>query len=680
MGKASSCSNCGRPVAPNQNFCGGCGVSVMAESDPTDPYVGRLVDGKYLIERLVGTGAMGVVYGAKHVTLNKQVALKILRRSLVGDTTVARRFKQEARAASRFNHPNTIQILDFGELPDLGLYMAMEFIEGRDLGKLIQHDLPLAAERIVHITVQVLSALEEAHGEGVLHRDVKPANIVVADLRSQRDFVKVLDFGIAKIMDADPDESVPVTRDGFVCGTPAFMSPEQVQGLKLGPGTDLFSLGVVLYQILTGSLPFKADSPVEMATKIILEKPVPPSQACTTWPVHPGLEAVVIKALAKKPAERYGSAGEMIADLHAVLEELRAAGARVGTTPAPLATPVPPRPRRVITPLPRPGATPLPAHASGQARELAGLPSVGSRSTSPAPTGDRLPNRPIGRAATGGAPASRVPRSPSPASAGVRSYDGTPAPESCEASAVDLSWASGEAARAPSPDQRGPAPGPSTGELLAAAGGGRRWPAVAIAVLGFVALGLAGLATGRLVGQALQVGSHAQPGDGSAPPASAADAAMLAASAATPDGDMPRASAPDVGPGEAARSDAGGTSARPARTRPTRGRGRRRTARRPRRARPAAPKPTAAERARELHREGLRLMRQRDLDGALARLAQARRLAPGMAVLHRDMGRIAMRRGQRDAAVGHFRRYLQAAPNASDAVTYRTIIESLKGS
>ncbi|MBM4319262.1 MAG: serine/threonine protein kinase, partial [Deltaproteobacteria bacterium] len=204
MAKTTICRNCGRGLEPSQNFCGGCGASIMADTNPTDPYIGRLIDGKYLIEQLVGTGAMGVVYRAKQVSLNKKVAVKILRRSLLGDATVTLRFKQEARAASRLNHPNTIQVLDFGELPEIGLYMAMEFVEGRDLGKFIQSDLPIAHRRLVHIIKQTLSALDEAHGVGIIHRDVKPANILVCNLRLQPDFVKVLDFGIAKILDPDP--------------------------------------------------------------------------------------------------------------------------------------------------------------------------------------------------------------------------------------------------------------------------------------------------------------------------------------------------------------------------------------------------------------------------------------------------------------------------------------------
>ncbi|MCA9541717.1 MAG: serine/threonine protein kinase, partial [Myxococcales bacterium] len=194
--------------------------------------------------------------------------------------------------------------------------------QGRDLGTIIAEDSPLAAQRVVHIMTQVCEALDEAHSVKVIHRDLKPANIVCFDHRRTQDFVKVLDFGIAKIV--DPDENYQaLTRDGIVCGTPAYMSPEQVQGFELDNRSDLFSLGIILYQTLTGQLPFFADSAVEVATKIVIEEPKPPSQVRPDWSYPPELEAVVLRLLAKKKESRFSNAIEVRDALEACLRTLR---------------------------------------------------------------------------------------------------------------------------------------------------------------------------------------------------------------------------------------------------------------------------------------------------------------------------------------------------------------------
>jgi len=326
MAGKDNCRQCGRKLDAGQNFCGSCGASVIAELDVTDPHLGRLIADKFRVDSVIGSGSMGMVYRATQVALNKVVAIKILRKRLLGDALVARRFKQEARAASRLNHPNSIQILDFGELPDGELFMAMEYVEGTDLAAIIQEDAPLPTKRIAHILSQACSALYEAHVNGVLHRDLKPANILVSSLRSRKDFVKVLDFGIAKMLDPDPGTSAPVTRDGFVCGTPAFMSPEQVQGFELDHRTDIFSLGIILYQAMTGRLPFKAPSPLEMATKIVMEPVVPPSKLSLDGDVDPELEVVALRALEKSVDDRYQTALELMEALEALGEGASPAG------------------------------------------------------------------------------------------------------------------------------------------------------------------------------------------------------------------------------------------------------------------------------------------------------------------------------------------------------------------
>ena len=319
------CPKCGHDINGRPNFCPACGASLTYETSAgDDPLIGRIVGGDYKIEKMVGEGAMGRVYQATQVTLKKQVALKILRSNLVSDATVVERFKREALAASRLNNPNCISIFGFGSEDDGELlWMAMEFIQGRDLGLIIAEDSPLQTQRVVHIISQVCDALDEAHEANIIHRDLKPANVVCYDHRRTKDFVKVLDFGIAKITDPG-DDYQPLTRDGIVCGTPAYMSPEQVQGFELDNRSDLFSLGIILYQTLTGQLPFFAESAVEVATKIVIEEPVPPSQVRSDWSYPAELEAVVLKLLSKKKELRYDNAMAVKDALEAAMEKLRA--------------------------------------------------------------------------------------------------------------------------------------------------------------------------------------------------------------------------------------------------------------------------------------------------------------------------------------------------------------------
>jgi serine/threonine-protein kinase len=319
-----ACQKCSHAIQGQPNFCPACGASLTFESALEDEgIIGRTIGGSYRLESLIGEGAMGRVYQAHHLQLRKKVAVKILRANLVSDTTVVKRFEREALAASRLNHPNSISIFGFGQ-EDNGdlLWMAMEFVQGRDLGIIIAEDSPLSIQRVVRIMSQTCEALDEAHSANVIHRDLKPANVVVFDHRHTKDFVKVLDFGIAKITDPGEDYQ-PLTRDGIVCGTPAYMSPEQVQGFELDNRSDLFSLGIILYQMLTNQLPFFAESAVEVATKIVIDEPTPPSEARTDWSYPAELEAVVLKLLSKSKEDRYKNALEVKAALEQCLETLR---------------------------------------------------------------------------------------------------------------------------------------------------------------------------------------------------------------------------------------------------------------------------------------------------------------------------------------------------------------------
>ncbi len=311
--------------------------------------LGRTIASKFLIEERLGGGAMGQVYRARWIALDKVVALKVMNRELASDPAFVGRFREEARAVSRLEHPNSIRLLDFGAEPDGLLYIAMEYVAGRDLFTVLGDQWPLPARRIVDVLSQVLAALAVAHDMGVLHRDLKPENILVIRGKSDdgvdADIVKVCDFGIAKIVSTEEPavaagvgRSRKLTAPGLIVGTPAYMSPEQARGSPVDPRSDLYSMGVILYEMLTGQLPFNADTAIGVALQHVNEPPVPPAKFRPG--VDPALEAICLKALAKDPAERQASAREMRAALRA------AVGVEASDRSDPsLADTQPPRPR-----------------------------------------------------------------------------------------------------------------------------------------------------------------------------------------------------------------------------------------------------------------------------------------------------------------------------------------------
>jgi serine/threonine-protein kinase len=354
------CPSCGADAGDvSKKFCPSCGAT-FARGE-SDEYIGRTLARKYQVEALIGEGGMGKVYRARQVALDKLVVLKVLRQSLLGDDRTVARFKREAKAASRLNHPNSISILDFGQAEDGALFIAMEFVPGQDLHTVLGKDGPLPESRVVRIVSQVLSALYDAHNAGVIHRDLKPENIMVEQRRHESDFVKVLDFGIAKIQDGG-DEGPALTRNGFVCGTPEYMSPEQARGGSLDHRSDLYAVGVILYQLVTGRLPFESDSAVGYATKHLTEEPLPPSRRRPEIRVSPAMERLIMRALSKNPEDRPQDAEAFKAELLSLERERRPAAPvtnRRAAVPA----------QGVLAPLPRRAATPPPNSLSTDVTE-----------------------------------------------------------------------------------------------------------------------------------------------------------------------------------------------------------------------------------------------------------------------------------------------------------------------
>ncbi|MFI5281436.1 MAG: serine/threonine-protein kinase, partial [Gemmatimonadales bacterium] len=302
------CPVCGREYPDNTKFCQADGSGLRGKSASAD-LVGQVVADRYHIIKKLGEGGMGAVYLGEHVKMGRKSAIKVMAAAMSQDPDAISRFNREASNASRISHPNVCQIYDFGETPDGLIYLAMEFIEGKALKDVIEEAGALPVARAASILKQAADALQAAHDLSIVHRDIKPDNLMVVAGKDGSDVVKVVDFGIARAVGGD-ETGQKVTKTGLVVGTPEYMSPEQLSGDKLDGRSDIYSLALVLYRMLTGTLPFEAESSQEVMIKRLTDDPMPLEQARPDLTFPAKLQLVMNVALARTPAERYQSAAE----------------------------------------------------------------------------------------------------------------------------------------------------------------------------------------------------------------------------------------------------------------------------------------------------------------------------------------------------------------------------------
>ncbi|HZS37765.1 MAG TPA: serine/threonine-protein kinase [Polyangia bacterium] len=282
-----------------------------------DRYLGTTIGGRYKIVEKLGEGGMGVVYLAEHVALEKRVAVKVLSGDFAKRRDLVERFAREAKSASKIGHENIINITDFGETPSGSAFFAMEYLQGHDLAHHVRASGPMPIERVVRIAAQVCRALGAAHAKGIVHRDLKPDNIFIVEREGPPDFVKVLDFGLAKVSMLE-GEARRLTRTGMIFGTAEYMSPEQARGEHADHRSDVYALGCILFELLTGAVPFRATSFMGLLRKHIEEAPDAPSARVPQ--VTPALDSVVLKALAKDRESRFQTMKELALALSAATD------------------------------------------------------------------------------------------------------------------------------------------------------------------------------------------------------------------------------------------------------------------------------------------------------------------------------------------------------------------------
>jgi serine/threonine-protein kinase len=324
-----TCTTCGAEWPDDTKFCPNDG-STLRSADASADLVGSVIADRYHIEKKLGEGGMGAVYLGEHVKMGRKSAIKVMTQAMANDPEAIARFNREAANAARINHPNVCAIYDFGETSEGVIYLAMEFIEGEALSDLLRREGALAPQRATSILRQTADALQSAHDLGIVHRDLKPDNIMITKGRGNADVVKVVDFGIAKAMTGE--EGQKVTKTGLVVGTPEYMSPEQLSGDVLDGRSDLYSLALVYFRMLTGSLPFQADSAQETMIKRLTDDPMRLLEAQPNIDFPSRLQEVLDKALERMPGDRYENASVFADDAEGALSGMAApSGAGVDT-------------------------------------------------------------------------------------------------------------------------------------------------------------------------------------------------------------------------------------------------------------------------------------------------------------------------------------------------------------
>lgn len=310
--RPTSCPTCNSHFSPDGRFCpfDGTALTEAVGWDPSaDTLLGSLIDNRYEVLSVIGEGGMGTVYEVKHRALGKRFALKALRKDLTSDGEIAARFIQEARTAAAVSHPGLVEITDFGRLESGQVYFVMELLEGQSLAALLRGG-PLPPARGLEIVKQLVHALKAAHDASIVHRDLKPDNVHVGRGDAERDLVKIVDFGLAKVIG-----SSKLTRSGMVFGTPHYMSPEQAAGEVVDHRADIYALGIVMYEMFTGRVPFEADSYMGVLTKHMYMDPAPPSDVSPEVKELGMLEHVILRCLQKRPSARYDNLAALLIDL-----------------------------------------------------------------------------------------------------------------------------------------------------------------------------------------------------------------------------------------------------------------------------------------------------------------------------------------------------------------------------